>query len=113
MPNLGIGRYIESNSLAGTAILLVGHEVTVVAVRAINTTAALAHIQLFDKATAAEVTPGTTVPTWVVTSQASAASDGDGLPNGGLQFKNGLVAISTTTTTGATGATQHLKVGVI
>lgn len=115
MPNLGIGRVIEMNSVGSTAVLVTGcaHEVTVTAIRAINTTAALAHVQLFDAAAASDVTVGTTVPRWVVTSAASSASDGDGLANGGIRFVNGLVIASTTGVANNTGATQHVRIAVV
>lgn len=113
MPNLGIGRVKESNSVGSTATLVVGHACTVVAVRAINTTAAAAYVQLFDAASASDVTVGTTVPRWVVASAANSTSDGDGLANGGILFDNGVVIASCTTVTGNTGATQHVRVVII
>lgn len=107
----GWSNRVNSNSLGATATLIVGHGATLTAVRAINTTAADAYVQLFDKATAAEVTVGTTVPDWVIQSDANDPSVGDGLPSGGLVFENGIVAVSTTTATGSTAATQHVRFG--
>ena len=55
MPQAGFADVTEQNTLTGTALLLTGSPATVVAVHAINTTAAAAYIQLFDAATAAAV----------------------------------------------------------
>lgn len=106
-------RIITNNSVAGTAILVQAGHVQVTAMHAINTTAAAAFVQFFDKATAAEVTPGTTIAEWVLRSPASSVSDGDGLPTHGLVFLNGVVIISTTTPVGATGAAQHVRTGLL
>lgn len=100
------------DSLGGTATLAVPHKCILTAVNVINTTGAALHVQLFDKATAAEVTVGTTVPTWVTSCAASVSAADPGLPEGGLLFENGIVAASTTTTTGATGATSHARLGI-
>lgn len=104
---------LESNSLGATAVLLSGSPATVVSVHAINTTVAVAFIQLFDAATAASVTVGTTVPRWVVSSPATSASSDHGVPSGGIVFRNGIVAASTTTPLGNTGATQHLRLAIV
>jgi len=108
----GYSELVKQNSVGATAVLMVGHKTALMAIRAINTTAADAYLQLFDKATAAEVTVGTTVPDWVVQSDANDPSVGDGLPTSGLIFENGVVVASTTTATGDTGATQHVRLGV-
>lgn len=104
---------VKLDSLTGTATLAKSGRCVLVVCHAINTTAATAYTQLFDSATAAAVTPGTTIPLWVVRSAASDPSDGDGLPTLGLVFVNGIVACSTTTDIGATGAVQHVRVGII
>lgn len=104
---------IKLNSLAGTATLARGGRCIVVACHAINTLAATSYTQLFDAALATDVTPGTTLPLWVVKSTASDPSAGDGLPTLGLVFTLGVVACSTTTDTGATGAAQHVRIGII
>jgi len=51
------------------------------------------------------------VPDWVVLSDfgVGLVSVSDGLPTNGLSFRLGLVAASTTTPTGNTGATQHAR----
>lgn len=104
---------LSSNNVGATAVLMQSSLVTLVAIRAINTTAAVAFVQLFDAAAASDVTVGTTIPTWVVKSEASELSIGDGLPDHGLVFTRGLVVASTTTPTGSTGATQHVRVAVV
>lgn len=106
-------RLIESDNLTSVAVLVLGKKCQVTAIRAINTTAAAAYIQLFDVAAAASVSLGSTVPDWVVKSPASDPSDGDGLPTGGWAFENGIVAASTTTATGSTSALQHLKITIM
>lgn len=103
---------LSSNSLAGTATLLRSGRVAVSWTHAVNTTAAAAYVQLFDAAAASDVTLGTTVPTYVLKSAASDPSEG-ALPHNGLVFALGIVAASTTTATGSTGAAQHVRLGVL
>ena len=102
---------VSSDSLAATATLLVGKAAALLDFHGINTTASLAYIQLFDAVAAANVTVGTTVPRRVLTVPASGSAS-DTLPAEGLKFDLGIVAASTTTTTGNTGATTHLRIGV-
>ena len=106
---LGSSSRVESDSLGATAVLLVGHACTLSWVNAINTTSALAHIQFFDAALAADVTVGTTIPDLVITSPLSEARIETGID---CDFARGIVAASTTTVTGNSAATQHLKIGV-
>jgi hypothetical protein len=109
---------VKVNSLVGTAVLAVGKPCNVVAIRGITTTAAVAFIQLFDKATAAEVTPGTTLPDWVVEVPAGTpvgnTSVGDGVPSvAGLRFENGVVVIATTTSiTGTAAVATHVRLAI-
>ena len=110
---VGFSDLIVVNSLSGTVTQVIARPVTLTAVRAINTTAADAYVQLFDVAVITDVTLGTTLPAWVVLSDPSDLSLGDGLPNGGLSFHNGIAAASTTTTTGLTGAAQHVRLAVM
>jgi hypothetical protein len=107
-----VASVFELNSLADTVTRGGLANCTLMACRAINTTGAAAYIQLFNAAAASDVTLGTTVPTWVVKSQASDVSDGDGLPTDGLLFPLGLFAASTTTPTGLTAAAQHVKIAI-
>lgn len=104
---------IAVDSLGGAPTLVQGGRCILAAVRAINTTAAAAYVQLFDAASTAGVTLGTTVPTWVVRSDPNDPSIGDGLPTHGVVFTRGIVAASTTTATGATGATQHVRFAIV
>lgn len=110
MPNFS--DIVSQNTVGATAVLAVGHKITLTAIRAQNLTAADAYLQLFDAALAADVTVGTTVATWWVQSDANDPSVDDGLPNGGLVFQNGVVIASTTTSTGNTGANQHVRLGI-
>ena len=45
-------------------------------------------------------------------AQAAAPTGVLDLPNGGLVFLNGIVVASTTTATGASGANQHVRLGI-
>lgn len=103
----------EKNSVSGTAVLVSGSRCVMAAVKAINTTAAAAYLQLFDAAAVADVTVGTTVPRWVVKSAANDPSTDPDLPAGGLKFMNGIVIASTTTALGSTGAAQHVRVAIL
>lgn len=110
---LPAARRLDLDSLSTTLTLAQGGLTILASVRALNTTAAIAFVQLFDSNTTAGITPGTTVPAWVVRSAASESSDGDGLPTNGLLFRNGIVAISTTLIIGSTAAVQHVRLGII
>lgn len=110
---VGFSDLIVLNTVSGTVVQAVARPITLTAIRAINTTAADAYVQLFDVAAITDVTLGTTLPTWVVLSDPSDLSLGDGLPNGGLSFHNGIAVASTTTTTGLTGAAQHIRLAVM
>lgn len=104
---------VKLNSLDATKVLARGGRCILVACHAVNTTGAAAYTQLFDAAAIADVTLGTTVPLWVIKSAANDNSAGDGLPTLGLVFTLGIVAASTTTALGLTGATQHVRLGII
>ena len=103
---------VQANTVGATAVRMVAGRVVLTAVRAINLTAADAYLQIFDAAAITDVVVGTTIPTWAVQSDASDPSVGDGLPNGGLVFLLGIVVASTTTSTGSTGANQHVRLGI-
>ena len=102
-------RIILNNSVGATAVLVQKGVVQVTGMFAVNTTAAAAFVQYFDAAAAADVTVGTTIADWVLRSPASSVSDGDGLPTHGLVFLLGVVIASTTTPTGNSAATQHVR----
>lgn len=103
---------LQANSVVETKALLVGYRCAATMIHAINTTASAAYLQIFDAATAAAVTVGTTVPTIVVTLAASASADVH-VPDGGIIFENGIVVAGTTTATGNTGAAVHARVWII
>lgn len=110
---VGFSALVTANSLGGTVTQVATGAKTLTAIRAINTTAADAYVQLFDVAAITDVTLGTTLPAWVVLSDPNDLSLGDGLPNGGLMFQNGIAAASTTTATGLTAAVQHVRLAVM
>ena len=85
---------IDTDSLTSVLTLIQGGKVIVTAIRGINTSTGVAHIQLYDAAASTLVTLGTTIPDWTVRCAASSPSDGDGLPTTGLLFENGVVAIA-------------------
>jgi hypothetical protein len=76
-----------------------------------NTTAADAHIQLFDAAALADVTLGTTVPDYVIHSTSNAnVTQALSKP---ISFVLGLCVFSTTTSTGNTAAIQDVSLGFV
>jgi len=103
---------VERNSLGATAQLVRSGKCVLNSVRSTNTTGAVAFVQIFDAAAAGDITVGSTIPRWVIEAEASGISAGDGLPEDGLLFENGIVAASTTTNLGNTGATQHVRFGI-
>lgn len=78
----------------------------------VNNQAAVIFVQLFDIATAGAVTLGTTVPTYEF-SVAASTSVVAPLPAGGLRFRNGIQAASTTTEGGATPSASGVQVFVL
>jgi hypothetical protein len=108
----GVSGVKEINSLTGTLTRVAGPNSTLTACRAMNTTAAVAYVQIFNAAAAADITLGTTIPTWVVTSAASVPSADDGLPSDGIEFPLGMWAASTTLHSGSTGAAQHVRFAI-
>ena len=106
------GTLFKHDSVDDTLVLVKGHNCTISAIRAINTTAADAFVQLFDAAAVTDVTLGTTLADWVVHSQADEPSLGDGLPTDGVTFRNGLVIASTTTVDGSAAAEQHVRIAI-
>lgn len=73
----------------------------------LNATAAVAYVQLFDAAALADVTLGTTTPTYVIGNAASdVIARSFAYP---LYFALGLCIFSTTTATGLTGAAQNVS----
>ena len=70
-----------------------------------------AYIQFFD-ALAANVTPGTTAPDFVLWVPALGGVDEEG-DDKGVHFANGLTVIATTTSTGSTAPTTGLMVNLL
>ena len=54
-----------------------------------------AYIQIWDAATAKEITVGATSPNWVVACVSSNVSDGDCLPTMGVMIRDGIVIACT------------------
>lgn len=90
-----------NDSVAGTKVVVKAAGGHLVALRLLNTTAAAAYLQMFDKLTAA-VTVGTTTPDFTLRLAANEAIILQiPLP---WSFVLGLVIAGTTTATGSTGA---------
>ena len=104
-----VAQYIANNSVTSAALCVTG-QVWVKGIHDINTTASTAFVQLFDAAAAADITLGTTVPTYVVRSAATSCSDPHNIPSHGLLFRLGVVVACTTTPLGSTTAEQHVRV---
>jgi len=109
------GSIVSSDTLAATATLLVGHRCILTGACVINTTGADAYVQLFDAAAAADVTVGTTLPTWVIQTDfgKGLVNESSNIPEGGISFVNGIVGASCTTPAGNTGAAQHVRLAII
>ena len=102
------GTPITAFSVAGTVILLHGRAANVTDGTVFNTTAGQGYLQLFDVTAAAAVTLGTTPAYHFVPVS---PGDNDTIRSGnGFQFTKGIAVATTTTPTGATGATCHLTV---
>lgn len=97
------------NGLTSTAKLVVGNPARLGIVYCYNNTAAPAYIQIFDAATAASVTVGTTTPKLSLGIPTVLAS-GIGPAVIGIAFYKGIVVASTTTATGSTTATMDCNV---
>ena len=99
-----------SGSVAGTVINIDSTgPVHLRALTCLNTTAAVAYLQLFNIA-AASVTIGTTAPTLSIGIPASASLVFPLPENGLLMGGSGLSAAGTTTRAGATGASQDVNI---
>lgn len=94
------------NGLAGTVTAVKSSAAGQVSVLyCYNGSGALAYLQVFDAATAGSVTLGSTAPSssWAVPNTQAA---GFAVSLVGVQFTNGIQVASTTTATGATGASM-------
>lgn len=104
------GRILTHNSLDNLAVITAQPGLTMTAIRLLNPTAGDANVQLFDASVTTGITLGTTMPAWVVNAAATEPSVGDGLPNEGVTFTNGIVAAVTTTVVGTSTVTAHLRI---
>lgn len=102
-------KMVRTTALAGTATLISKGPCKVGPIVIGNLTAATAWLQLFDAATAAAVTPGTTKPDATISVAASLSKEAN---LEGARFENGVVAISTTTAEGSTGANTNSSIGI-
>ncbi len=93
----------SSTALGATAVLIKSGFQSLGGYHLLNTTTAAAYVQVFDAAAAADVTVGTTTPTFVLGLPASGgAANSFAKP---IKFTLGIVVASTTTATGASAAT--------
>lgn len=106
---------IKVNNVTGPVLLQPGRTIVTAARAFVDTAAADIFLQMFDAASAADVTLGTTLPDWVVTidSAASPVSSGDGLSTNGDVFYKGVVVACTTTPVGAVTSAAHVRVAIL
>lgn len=105
-------RQLYSGQVAGTKVEVVGGEtkgVTLRWVQALNTTAAVAYLQIFNK-DGDDVTVGTTAPTLSIGVPASGVLSLL-LSHGQKLRGQGLTLAGTTTRTGSTGAALDVNLG--
>jgi hypothetical protein len=89
-------------NLVATAVLVLTGPHSLTGYHLFNTTSAIAYVQVFDAAAAADVTVGATTPTFVLGLPASGgATRALAKP---LKFTLGIVVAATTAATGSTGA---------
>lgn len=109
-------RLSRAANVTGLVTMEAGGPLIITAIRAWQGgIAADAYIQLFDSSTTGGITLGTTQPAWTTHLNQSLGdiTNGDGLPNRGLVFNNGLVVASTTTPDGATTSTTQVRVTIL
>lgn len=104
-----------NTALTGTAVLVLvpSNPLTLTDVAFVNGNTAATFIQIFDAASAAAVTLGTTVPT--ATIQCSGTSNSgvnSAIAQLNLPITLGLVIAATTTATGLTAPTNPISVGL-
>lgn len=118
MPGMGNTKIIV-DSLSNTAVLARGGACYLMAAKAISVQNGVTFVQIWDRATAAEVTVGTTLPTWVISVPTNTTtgdtSVGDGVPSAqGLHIMNGIVMAATTTPCGSTAPASacHVRLAI-
>lgn len=100
----GVGTF--SAATTGTPALVHNAKLNLYGFTVVNNTAALAYVQLFDKATTGAVTLGSTVPDAVIPVPPN-GSVSRSFPEA-VEFGNGLVVASTTTRNGSAGAATDI-----
>ena len=109
MANQGAVDHLISAEVAGTAVAMSNVPTYIDTIELMNTTAAVAYLQVFWVASGS-VTPGTTVPDVVIGLPASGGAvlhfEGEGWKTRGTAWS----AIATTTRTGSTGAAVSVTV---
>ncbi len=101
----------SGTALTGTALLVKTGNCSLCGYHLFNTTSAAAYVQFFDAAAAANVTVGTTTPTFVLGLPASSGATRT-VGKDGLKFTLGMVIASTTAATGATGAITVVQLDI-
>jgi hypothetical protein len=98
------------NAAVTTVVLVKAGQCKITGYHLLNNTAAVAFLQVFDAAAAADVTLGTTV---AVLSLGLPASGGavSALGEMGYQFTKGIVVAGTTTATGSSTASISVNMG--
>lgn len=99
----------NSATLDGTAVKIGPAGCSVGPMVIANLVAAVTWVELFDAATAASVTPGSTRPKLSISVAASASKE---VNLHGLVFPLGLVACSATAAEGGTGANSSVMFGI-
>ena len=97
------------NGLTSTVTLVTGSGGVLGTVYCYNANGSVAYLQIFDVATAAGVTVGTTVPKLSL-GIPSALASGTGPTSVGIEFVNGIQVASTTSATGSSSATMDCNV---
>ena len=107
------GTPLQATQFGGSLVLIHASKAYVTAMKYVNEDAGVRFCQIFDAVRTADVTLGTTEPTWVMTAGANGGDDA--YTGNGLVFDRGIVVAGTTTARGNGGAgsqTQHLFICV-
>lgn len=96
------GTIIKAYGVTEAKTLVKAGPCIITAIKFINEDAQARFLQVFDAATTAAVTVGTTQADWTLVAGANGGEDNYG--GDGMAFKNGVVVAATTTAIGSTGA---------